>query len=732
MKQKFDIEGMFCSACVNHVHKAVTKLNGIISVNVNLVNNSMIVIYDEGIVNNHEIIESVKNAGYKASIYDSKKKLVNEKDLKNKKIKLIISLCLMIILMYVSMGKMLNIWVPFNNDALYNGILQLVLLIPICILNFFFFKDGYNKIFKLNPNMSSLIAIASTGSIIYGLYGLILLIIAKVNGEVVSYDLYFESAGTILSLVSLGKYIEFRSKAKTTKAVSELMNLVPPTAVRIVLENDIEKYEEIYIEEINKDDVLLVKTGEYIPVDGVIVDGKADIDESMITGESIPVYKNVGNEVISSTILVDGNIRIKTTSTANDSTIAKIINIVDEASNSKAQISRLADKVSMIFVPSVIGIALLAFVLWFVFSKNFEYSFRIGISVLVVSCPCALGLATPLAIMISTGFSAYKGILFKSAVALENVHNINKVFIDKTGTITSGKLRIENIKVFDEEEKDIKKIVASIERQSNHPIAKSIMDDYANNDFYNINNFENIIGEGLKATIGDDTYLVGNRKILENNNIEYALDNSIYTSIYVCKNSKHIATYNLIDEIKENSKNAIKELNEKSIQTCMISGDGKDVCEYVGKCVGINEIYSEVSPIQKGEIIDNSLKGNFVGMVGDGINDAIALSKVNIGIAIGAGTDVAISSANVILMKNDLSDVNKAIEISKKTIANIKLSLFWAFFYNALCIPIACGALSFINIVFNPMIAALAMSLSSICVVLNALRLNISLKKIYQ
>ena len=731
MKQKFRVEGMFCASCVAHVEKSVKKLDGIVKVNVSLLTNSMIVEYDQEKIDEELIISAVNKGGYKAFIDDGR--IVSDKKVKNKFIKLVASLILMVILLYVSMGPMINLPLPYfkdNNIAL--GILEMVLVLPICILNGFFFIDGFKKLFKLAPNMSSLIAIASTASLIYSIYVFIMFII---NPDMSHLHYYFESCGTILSLVSLGKYIEYKSKGKTTKAIEELIRLVPEKAIRLIKNEDgVYKEEEIYLEEIEIGDILLIKSGKSIPVDGEIIEGSSEINESLITGESIPVFKSVGDNVISSTISTVGSFKMRATTTAYTSTISKIINIVEEAANSKAPISRLADKVSSIFVPTVIGISLISFIIWMIFTKDLSKSLTTMISVLVISCPCALGLATPLAIMISTGKAAKSNILFKDAESLENLHNIKGICFDKTGTITKGKLSVCNLISY-KDEKDLFKIAYSLEKNTVHPLAISICEYYKsnyNNEFFEVSNFNSVLGKGVEGYINGKKYILGNEKFIVENGLSSKLikddldKNNFSTNLMLCDEKEILCMICLTDEIKETSKDAIKELKDMGINTVMITGDNENTAKYVSNEVSIDKYYSEVLPEEKGNIVlKEKEKNTLVGFVGDGINDAIALTNASIGIAIGAGSDVAISQASVILMKNDLKDVVKAIEISKDAIKNIKVSLFWAFFYNALCIPIACGVLyPFFHIQLNPMIGALAMSLSSISVVLNALRLN--------
>lgn len=733
MKKKYNVTGMFCAACVSHVDKAVRKIEGVNNVNVALLSNSMVVDFDEVKVSDNDIINAVKKAGFNA--FEDDKRIVTESKVQKRKIGLIISLILMFILLYVAMGPMIGlpIFKILEENIVLNGIIQLILVCPIIVINRFFYIDGYKKLFKRAPNMSTLIAVASTAAIVYGIYTIIDAAINGMSGHE-HMDLYIESAGTIVTLVSLGKYIEYKSKAKTTEAINELVNLVPKMAIRLNLVSNEWIEEEVFAEEIKIGDILLVKNATSIPVDGVIIEGSSEIDESSITGESVPVYKKEGDEVISSTISTVGSFKMKATSTISNSTISKIISIVEEASNSKAPISRLADKVSAIFVPTVMIISVLSFVIWMIFDGNLEFALKIAISVLVISCPCALGLATPLAIMIATGKGAKHGVLFKDAESIELLYKSDVICLDKTGTITSGELKINEIININENKEEILKISASLEKPSTHPIAYSIVNEYGKDELYEVNQFKLIVGKGVEGIINDKKYLIGNLSFIKDNNINIEAYNEILnkdevknnTVLLLAKENELIGIITINDHIKENSFKAIEELKQLGKQVVMMTGDNNVVANNVSSKLGIDKVYSEVLPEDKGNIVKElKEEGHIVTMVGDGINDAIALTSSDIGIAIGAGTDVAIASANVVLMKNDLQDVVYASSLSKHTIKNIKLSLFWAFFYNALCIPIACGVLyPFFEISLNPMIASLAMSLSSVSVVLNALRLR--------
>ena len=707
-KVKFDIQGMTCSSCSSHVEKAVNKLDGIKIVNVNLLSNNMIVEYDENQLKSEEIIKAVIDAGYRANLSDenNNKKLKNEKVSSNKdiiksmKIRLILSICFLIPLMYFAM----------NHNLKSIKWIQILLLIPIVIMNRNYFIVGFKRLFKMTPNMDSLIAIGSGAAIIYG---------------------FFESAGMILTLITIGKYLETKSKGKTSEAISKLINLVPKTATVLRDEKEI----QINIDEIQVGDIVVIKPGGSIPIDGVIIEGNSSIDQSSITGESIPVEKNIGDEVVSGTINKNGYLKIKAIKVGKDTTLSQIIKLVEEASNSKAQISRLADKVSGIFVPCVILIAILATVFWLIQGQTFEFALSIGIAVLVISCPCALGLATPVAIMVGTGKGAENGILIKSAESLETLHLVDTVVLDKTGTITSGKPKVTDI-ISLIEENELIKIVGALEKNSEHPLAEAIIEKAKENNIklVEVEEFVSVSGRGVNAKVNDINYYGGNIAFMEENNIDtkQLIQQSEQflkqgkTVLYFANDTELIGIIAVADTIKDTSYQAIKELKKQKIEVVMLTGDNKVVAEQIGKQLEINKVISEVLPQDKEkEVSKLQEEGKKVAFVGDGINDSPALVKADVGLAIGAGTDIAIESADIVLVKNSLLDVVTAINLSKAVIRNIKMNLFWAFFYNCIGIPIAAGAfyLSF-GLKLNPMIGAAAMSLSSVCVVTNALRLR--------
>ena len=737
MKQIFDIIGMTCSSCQSHIQKAIENLDGILSCNVNLLTNSMNVEFDESKLSIQKIISTVNSIGYKAQIKEEKKVLSKKKD--KELFKLIISFSLLIILMYVSMGHMVNLPLPSfllgHENSVYFALVQLFLTIPILIIYRRYFISGIKKIIKRNPNMDSLISIGSSASLIYGLVSIIMMAIGLKNNDmemVKRYheNLYFESSAMILTLVSLGKYLESLSKKKTTKAITRLMELAPKTALR---EKDA-TLEVIPIEEVNIDDILIVKKGDKVPVDGIIIEGSCSLDQSNITGESIPVYKTKGDVVFSSTISNSGYIKIRAKKTNQDSSISNIIKLVEEASNSKAPISKLADKISGIFVPLIFILSLITLIGNLIYSNNFELSFNFAISVLVISCPCALGLATPVAIMVGTGKGAENGLLIKNAEILEKAHLIKKIVLDKTGTITNG---LPQVVEFSNEEELID-IVYSFENQSEHPLAKAIITYCKEKEakLVPIDSYESIEGVGIKGSIGKDIYYLGNRRVLDlinNNDLDILLKIEEFskkgsTPLIVTKNDRVVGYILVKDTIKETSKEAISKLKKMNIEVIMLTGDNKVVADNIAKEVGIDKVISEVYPQDKQKII-SSLKQDskhLVAMVGDGVNDALALSSADLGISIGSGSDIALESSDIVLLRNDLLDVINVINLSKRVLNTIKGNLFWAFFYNCIGIILASGLFYYsLGIKLNPMIGSLAMSFSSVFVVLNALTINL-------
>lgn len=750
MKQKFDITGMSCAACSAHVEKNVSKTPGVKAVTVNLLSNNMQVEYDETAVNDDTIIQAVENAGYGASLNSARGQAAKGKasatiddQIKQMKLRLIISFTFLIPLFYIAMGHMLNFplpgWMLQNENALTFAFTQFLLVLPIIYMNRKYYQVGYQTLMRGAPNMDSLIALSSTAAIIYGIFAIYKIGWGLGHGDmgiVIQYskDLYFESAGMILTLITVGKFLETRSKGKTSEAITKLMNLAPKTA--LVERNG--KELEIPVEEVVQGDLVIVKPGQSIPVDGELVKGASSVDESALTGESIPVEKHPGDKVIAATINKSGWFQFRATKVGSDTTIAQIIQLVEDAANSKAPIAKLADKVSGIFVPVVISIAVLATIIWLVVGQTAEFALSVGIAVLVISCPCALGLATPVAIMVGTGKGAENGILIKSAESLETAHTIQTVVLDKTGTVTEGKPRVTDvITVQGVSEQQLLAAAASIEKPSEHPLAEAIVEEASNRgvSLYSVQSFETVAGQGVKAVLDGKALLAGNRKMMEQNHIqmgEFAqtgdtLSEHGKTPLFFAQDGKMMGVIAVADTIKPTSRSAIDALKSMGIDIVMLTGDNRRTAEAIRKQLGIDRVVAEVLPQDKErEVAAIQAKGKKTAMIGDGINDAPALTRADVGIAIGAGTDIAIESADIVLMKSDLLDAVTAIELSKAVIRNIKQNLFWAFSYNSIGIPIAAGVLfPLLGLKLNPMIGAAAMSMSSFCVVSNALRLKL-------
>ncbi len=729
------IDGMTCSACSNGLEKYLNKQKGIKEAHVNLVMANASIEYDEQILNIPMLEEFVKQAGFKS--LGEFKEIKFEKKSKLEKIKLIIFTILAILLMYVSMGHMINlpaieILNPHTHATNYMVCL-LVLTIVFLIYGFDILKNGYKNLIHKTPNMDTLVAIGVMASFIYSLYNMYMALTA--NKHLVM-NLYFESASIVIYFIKLGRYIDSISKDKTKEAIQKLVKITPNSAVIKV--DGIEK--QVTLDEINKGDIVIAKPGEKIAVDGEIIDGKAHLDESFITGESKPQAKEKGDKVIAGSINYDGYIEYKAERIGKESTISEIVRLVVEASNTKAPIAKIADKVSGIFVPLVIIIAIITFIAYLILGQGIENAITTFVTVLVVACPCSLGLATPLAIVVSEGLCASNGILVKKSEILENAQKVNTIVFDKTGTLTYGKLKISKIINYSNTNQDkLLQTVGSIEAKSTHPIGKAFTDYLEENKLpiLEITDFENIAGLGIKAKIENDEILLGNSKMLAKYEIQnkYVDDEKTLAEegnsiVYVVKNKEIIAIIGINDVIRENAKEVIATLNNNKIQTIMLTGDNKETAQRIAKDIGISQIIANVLPNQKAETIKNLKKENrFVMMCGDGINDSPALTVSDIGVSVNTGTDIAMDSSSVILTKNDLTSIINLINISKKTIRNIKQNLFWAFFYNFLMIPIAIGILKPIGISINPMIASLAMVLSSITVILNTLRLRNILKK---
>ena len=736
MKQKFNVEGMTCSACSAHVDRAVRKLNGVISCNVNLLSNTMEVEFDEKILTTSDIEKSVKDAGYKA--YTSSVKSSKKKD--TALVKLIVCFSLLVILMYVTMGHMIGLHLPkflsgTANALRYAGV-QLILIVPILIIYNHFFISGYKKLFKGAPNMDSLIALGATASIIYGIFAMIRMTQGLNSGDLglvdeYRHNLYFESAGMILTLVSFGKYLESLSKKKTTNAITKLIGLAPKTAR--VLKNN----EEVVIEakDVKVNDIVIVKKGDLVPVDGVVIDGSASIEEANITGESMPVLKNKKDEVYSSTICTAGYLKIKALKVGEDTSISNIIKLVEEASNSKAPISKLVDKIAGVFVPVIMSIAIATLVVSYLILKDFELSFNFAISVLVIACPCALGLATPVAIMVGTGKGAENGLLIKNAEILEKAHLVKTVVLDKTGTITEGKPRVTDFILIDKTV-DVLAIAYTLEIMSEHPLASAIC-DYARqkySDIFDCEEYYQLDGFGIKGIIDNDEYYIGNDKIFKEYNIFDSelihrinlLSKEGKTVLVVTKNKEVVGLFAIKDPIKPTSISAVKALKEKGIKVVMLTGDNIDTANTIAFEVGIDNVIAGVLPTTKQTVIKEEMAkcDGLVAMVGDGVNDALALTTADLGIAIGGGSDVALESSDIVLLRNDLLDVLNVMNLSKRVLNTIKGNLFWAFFYNCIGIVLASGLLYGLGIKLNPMIGSLAMSCSSVFVVCNALTIN--------
>ncbi len=724
--EKFSITGMSCSACSATVQKAVSKIDGVKIADVNLLTNSMNTEYDETKVKSKDIISAVKKAGYGAKpfIFDSENYNKNSESVKKR---LILSIILLIPLMVIAMSHMIGIHISLLENMTVYGIAQLVFLVPIIILNRNYFISGLKSLFKLHPNMDALIALGAGISAIYSLYVLfatINLSVTQASQKGLHY--YFESAGMILTFITIGKYLESKSKSKTSSAINKLIKLTPKTAL---IEKD-GKEIEVETETIKKGDIVICKNGMSIPVDGEIISGECSIDESAVTGESIPVDKKSGSQVIGGTVISSGYIKIKATNTGDNTTLSKIIKLVENATSSKAPIARIADKVAGVFVPAVIGIALITTIIWLLTGQDLGKSISFGIAVLVISCPCALGLATPTAIMVGTGKAAQYGILIKSAEALESANGIKNVILDKTGTITKGEPKVTDIIEYSD---NLLETAYSLENNSEHPLAKAII-KYAKDNKIKLliaENFKSYTGFGISADIDSKTFYAGNYSFIKDLGIEFdnnsilELYNEGKTPLLFADSEKVIGVIAVADTIKETSAEAIEELRAIDVESIMLTGDNKQTAYSIQKKAKIETAYAGVLPHQKEQIVRKYQKQGVTAMVGDGINDSPALVTSDVGIAIGAGTDIAIDSADIVLMRSDLKDVVTTIQLSRAVLRNIKENLFWAFIYNIICIPLAAGAFYYLlGWQLEPMFGTIAMSLSSICVVSNALRLR--------
>lgn len=764
-KETYDITGMSCAACSARIEKGISGMEGMQQCSVNLLKNSMTVSYDEAELDSGKIIHQVEDIGYGASLHQTQGSKTTGASGRGKngatdaaaaaakqmKQRLIVSLVFTIPLFYISMGHMagwpLPPWLLGARNHMIFAFTQFLLVLPVLIAGGHYFKNGLKNLWHRSPNMDSLIALGSGAAFVYGIYAIYKIawgfsIEDMDMVETFGMNLYFESSAMILTLITLGKFMEARAKSKTSEAITKLMDLAPKTAK--VLRNGQE--EEISVDDVQNGDILVVRDGDTVPVDGKITEGFASVDESAITGESLPVDKQTGDPVTGGTINRTGYFQMEATAVGEHTTLSKIIQLVDDATSSKAPIAKLADRVSSVFVPVVITIALLAAILWLLAGQSFEFALSVAISVLVISCPCALGLATPTAIMVGTGRGAAKGILIKSAEALEITHSIDTVVLDKTGTVTQGKPVVTDVIALEADGKtagentqaytELLQLAFSLEKMSSHPLAEAIVKkaEACSAAFQEVSDYEMIPGQGIAGTIDKARCLAGNRKLMETNRIDISVAAGLQekladegkTPLYFAQGGKFLGVIAAADVVKPTSREAIARLQEMGMDVIMLTGDNARTAEAIKKQVGIKTVIADVLPQDKEEKVRQlQEQGHKVAMVGDGINDAPELARADVGIAIGAGTDVAIESADIVLMKSDLMDAASAVSLSRAVMRNIKQNLFWAFFYNAIGIPVAAGVLyPAFHILLNPMIGAAAMSFSSVSVVSNALRLR--------
>ncbi len=750
--EKFRVTGMTCAACQANVEKAAHKLQGTQTAEVNLLAQQLTVTFDDEITTENDIINAVTNIGYGAFAQSQGKKSTlksqwyerkenDRKTIKSMKKRLTVSIIFLAVLMYVAMGSMLHLPLPAiltgTDNALINSILQLLLTIPVMIINRKFYISGFKGFIKWASNMDTLVAVGSGASFLYGVFVIFMMAYWAPRGNTemlshYSHQLYFESCAMILTLVTVGKYFETRAKSKTGDALSKLIDLAPKTA------SIIKDGKEITVDasDIAEADIVIIRPGEQIPVDGTITEGSGYVDQSAVTGEAIPVEKIQGDKVISATLNKNGTFRMTATRVGENTTLAQIIRLVDEAGATKAPIARLADKVSGVFVPVVLIISAITFIIWLISGAELESALSFAITVLVISCPCALGLATPVAIMAGTGKAAENGILVKSATALETAGNVDTVVLDKTGTVTEGKMSVSDIYVAEQglTEVEFLKICGSLEQGSEHLVALAIREKTKNLALHQVTDFSAVAGKGIRGTINNRKHLAGNKRFVEENNIDCSgIDGVIKeyssqgkTPLIFAREGKIIGVVAVSDTLREDSIKAIELFRKWDKNVVMLTGDNKSSAEFIGKKAGVNEIYSELLPADKERIIrELKTAGHRVAFFGDGINDAPALVSADVGIAIGAGTDIAIDSADIVLINNTLLDGAKAVELSKAVMRNIKINLFWAFFYNVLGIPLAAGLFyPALGLKLTPMIGSAAMSISSLCVVTNALRLR--------
>lgn len=739
--QKYDITGMSCAACSSAVERVTRKMPGVAESNVNLTTALMTISYDESQLENEDIITKVEKAGFGAVLHvdKSKKEQIKDEEVLEQethtiKRRLTINIITAVILLYISMGHMIPITLPvpavidMNKNPLGFCLIQLILTLIILFNGRKFYLVGFKSLFRGHPNMDSLVAVGTGSAFLYSL----VMTIRVVYDPMASHSLYYESAAVVVTLVMVGKYMESRSKGKTSEAIKKLMELTPDTAL-LISEG---QTREVPIEDVRTGELVLIKPGSRVPLDGIVVEGNTSIDESMLTGESIPVEKYPGDEVIGGSMNYQGAVTAKVSRIGTDTTLAKIVKMMEDAQGKKAPISKLADTVAGYFVPTVMVIAFAAALVWLLLGYDLAFALTIFVSVLVIACPCALGLATPTAIMVGTGLGASHGILIKSGEALEISHKVDCVVLDKTGTITEGQPAVMEVVSETVSETELLYIAASCEQVSEHPLGQAIIKRAKELDIAlaNVSEFQSITGQGIEATIDGQKYYIGNRKLCDQQKITIGdyqdkaqeIAGKGQTPMYIAADGKVIGIISVADPIKESSREAVTKMKNLGIEVHMLTGDNRLTAEYIGKQVGVDEIEAEVLPGDKAKVVEDlQAQGKRVMMVGDGINDAPALVQADVGAGIGSGSDIALESADVVLIKSDLNDVYKAIKLSKATIRNIKQNLFWAFFYNICGLPLAAGVLYAINgHLLNPMFAGFAMSLSSVCVVGNALRLR--------
>ena len=723
------IEGMTCSACSSGLEKYLNKQDGIIAASVNLIMNNASIEYDDTKLTLEQVEKFVDKAGFSSAGIDNLEK--EEKKKSNEKYKLIGISVISILILYISMSHMVGLPViPFLDmmaHPINYAISLLILTIIVLLMGIDILKNGYKNLVHKTPNMDTLVTIGVMASFIYSIYGTVMILKGK---TIYVESLYYESAAIVIFFIKIGKYVESKNKDKTKEALQQLMSITPNHAI-IIRDG---KEETVTLDEIQKGDIVICKPGEKIAVDGEVVEGTTHINESFITGESVPVKREKGSKVIAGSINYEGTIKYKAEKIGKESTVSEIVRLVVEATNTKAPIAKVADTISGYFVPTIIIIAIIAFAIWFMITKNIANAINIFVTILVVACPCSLGLATPLAIVIASGNASKKGILIKTSEALENAHKIKTICFDKTGTLTKGELTISKIYNYSNlKENEIIRIVASIENKSEHPIARAIVNEAKNQkiELEDVEEFKSIPGYGVSANINQNKYLIGNKKLMLENNItisqeqnELNLVSDGNSILFVTEGQKLIALIGVKDVLKDESKDIVQKLKKRNIKVVMLTGDNEKTAKAIANQIGVDEVIANVLPKQKAEEIKKFKEKGLVMMCGDGINDSVSLVTADIGVSVSSGTDIAMDSSNVVLMNDNLEKIEDLISISEKTIKNIKQNLFWAFLYNICMIPIACGVLEPLGVVMNPMIAAFAMTISSLTVVLNALRLK--------